>query len=253
LNSLAQKKSPTPLADPLGRNRLLAALAPDELRALERRLEYVRLPLRRSLHELGQPVRYVYFPTSGIVSLLCVNDTGPSTNLTVVGCEGMVGLELLLGGETATNRAVVQAAGSAYRLRGSDAKAVFAEGGTFQSLALRFARALIMELSQMAVCNLHHVVEQQLSRWLLLCLDRLEGDEIEMTHELIASLLGVRRQGVTEAAKKLQERKVIAYSRGRITVLDRGALEACACECYRLLKRQTVALFADMPAYRRRR
>jgi CRP-like cAMP-binding protein len=246
MNARAQKKL-SPAFDAPGRNRLLAAIAPTELRALEQQLEYVRLPLRRSLHEPGQSVRYVYFPTSGIVSLLCVNDTGASAKLTVVGCEGMVGLEALLGGAIATNRALVQAAGSAYRLGERDARAAFAKGGSFQALALRFAHALILELSQTAVCNLHHRVEHQLARWLLLCLDRLEGNEIEMTHELIAGLLGVRRQGVTEATKKLQERKIITHSRGRITVLDRGALEACACECYRLIKRQTAALFADMP------
>lgn len=225
-----------------GWNRLLAALPRAELLALEPRLEHVRLLPRRSLHEPDQPLRHVVFPASGVVSLLHVNDSGASAQLRVVGCEGMIGLELLLGAETSANRAVVQIAGSAFRLRASDARAAFAEGGRFQSLALRSAHVLTLEVSQTAACNRHHFVEPQLCRWLLLCLDRLQGDEIGMTHEMIATSLGVRRQGVTEAAKKLQERDIIACSRGRITVLDRAALERCACECYGLLKRRTRAL-----------
>jgi CRP-like cAMP-binding protein len=217
------------------------------LLALEPRLEHVRLLPRRSLHEPGEPLRHVVFPASGIVSLLHVDYSGASAQLTVAGCEGMIGLELLLGAETPASRAVVQIAGSAFRLRASDARAAFAGGGRFQSLALRFAHALTLEVSQTAACNLHHHVEPQLCRWLLLCLDRLQGDEIGMTHEMIATSLGVRRQGVTEAAKKLQERKFITSSRGRIRVLDRAALEACACECYSDLKRRTAALFADVP------
>jgi CRP-like cAMP-binding protein len=231
-------------AVPLSRNRILAALPQAELRALEPKLEYIRLALGETLHEPGDPLRYVFFPTSGIVSLLYLNESGACSELTVVGCEGMIGLESLLGNQTATNRAVVQAAVGAYRLRVRDAMAAFAEGKRFQALVLGFAHVLLLELSQTAICNLHHVVEQQLCRWLLLCIDRLQGNEIQMTHELIATMLGVRRQGVTEAARKLQERKIIAYSRGRITVLDRSGLELCACECYRVLKRQTAALFA---------
>lgn len=244
----ASRSRPLPQTLPVGRNGLLAALSPAELRHLEPRLEYVRLPLKRSLQEIGAPLRYLYFPTSGIVSLLYLNASGASAELAVVGCEGMVGLELLLGSETATHRVAVQAAGDAYRLSASDARAAFTQGGRFHALTLRFAHFLLLGLSQTALCNLHHGVEQQLCRWLLLCLDRLQGNEIHMTHEMIAGMLGVRRQGVTEAAKRMQEREIIAYSRGRITVLDRDALEAWACECYGLLKRQNAALFADVPA-----
>lgn len=235
-------------APPPRQNAFLAALSPAELRALEPKLEYVRLPVRRWLHQPEEPVKHVHFPTSGIVSLLYVNDSGASSELTVVGREGMIGVGALLGSERATNRAVVQAPGGAYRLPASDARAAFAAGGRFQALVLRFAQMLILEVSQTAVCNLHHhFVERQLSRWLLLWQDRLQKDKIEMTHELIAVMLGVRRQGVTEAARKLQERKIIAYSRGQITVLDRAALERSACECYSVLKKQTAALFADLP------
>jgi CRP-like cAMP-binding protein len=233
---------------PPTQNRLLAALPEAELDALERSLEYIRLPLGRSLHEPGEPLRHVFFPTSGIVSLLDVRESGASAELMVVGCEGLIGLPALLGGETATNRAVVQAEGRAYRLGTLGARTAFAASRRFQALVLRCAHSLILELSQTAFCNLHHVVEQQFCRWLLLCHDRLQQDEIQMTHELIASMLGVRRQGVTEAARKLQQRKAISYSRGRIKVLDRAALETAACDCYRVLKRQTSALFGDPPS-----
>jgi CRP-like cAMP-binding protein len=217
-------------------NGVLAALSDAEFLALAPKLEHIRLPLKKPLHQPGDVLRHVYFPTSGIVSLLRANRSGASAELTIIGREGMVGLPALLGSETASSHAVVQAAGSAWRLRVADAKAAFAEGTGFQALALRYADLLIQEISQTAVCNLHHYVEQQLCRWLLLCLDRLQGDEIQMTHELIASMLGVRRQGITEAAKKLQERSIIAYSRGRITVLDRNALQEAACDCYRMMQ-----------------
>lgn len=226
---------------------MLAALPEAELRTLGRSLEYTRLPLGRILHEPGEPLKNLFFPTSGIVSLLDVRESGASAELMVVGCEGLIGLAALLGGETATTRAVVQAEGSAYRLGTLTAKEAFAASRRFQGLVLRFTYSLILELSQTAFCNLHHVVEQQLCRWLLVCQDRLEQDEIQMTHELIASMLGVRRQGVTEAARKLQQRKAISYSRGRIKVLDRTALEKAACECYRVVKRQTATLFTDAP------
>src|SRR5262245_11199018 len=184
-------------------HRLLGPLPEPALRELEAKLEHVRLSLGKSLYEPGEPLNYVFFPSSGIVSLIHVSESGASAGLTVVGAEGMIGIAPLLGGRTATTRAVVQAAGGAYRLRVADAKAAFAEDADFQALVLRYAHRVILDLSQSAVCNLHHAVEQQLCRLLLLCLDRLHGGDIEMTHEVISSLLGVRRQGVTEAAKRL--------------------------------------------------
>jgi CRP-like cAMP-binding protein len=235
-------------ATPVATNRLLARLSQSELRALGPTLEHVRLPLNRILYEAGEPLKELFFPTSGIVSLLYVNDAAASCELTIVGREGLVGLSLLLGGERATSRAVVQSAGGAYRLSAAAAKAAFAKGGHFQALALKYTHSRLLELAQTAFCNLHHRLEQQLSRWLLLCLDRLQSDEIQMTHEMIASMLGVRRQGVTEAARKLQERRIIVYSRGRITVLDRLALEGTACECYGSMKRQIAALFGERSA-----
>lgn len=226
-------------APPPHRNRLLASLPEAEFRVLEPKLQYMRLPLGKRLYEPGEALTHVYFPTYGIISVLYVNESGASTGLTVVGCEGLVGLALLLGVQVTTIRAVVQAAGHAYRLPAMEAKARFAEGGQFQLLTLRFAHALISQVSQTAFCNLHHSVEQQLCRRLLLCLDRLRGNEMQMTHEQIACTLGVRRQGVTEAAKKLEKRRIIAYFRGRITVLDRHALEQSVCECYRIVKSQS--------------
>lgn len=222
----------------LASNRLLGELPAAEARALEARFEYVHLALGRCLHEPGEPLDYVLFPTAGIVALVHVEESGASTSTTVVGSEGLIGLSALLGGETAMTRALVYAPGGAYRLRISDARTAFATNPRFQALILRFARTLILELSHSAICNLRHGVEQQLCRFLLVCLDRLESDEIQMTHEQIASLLGIRRQGVTETAKKLQERRIISYSRGRMTVLDRRALEARTCECYGLLRGQ---------------
>jgi CRP-like cAMP-binding protein len=229
---------------PPSTNRLLASLPEAELRPLEPRLEYIRLVLGKPIYEPGEPVRHLYFPNHGIVSLLYVNESGASAEVASVGCEGVVGLSLLLGAKMTTERAMVQVAGSAYRLPAAHARALFAEGGRFQALTLRFAHALMLHMSQTAVCNLHHSVEQQLCRWLLRCLDRLDGNEMSITHELIASILGVRRQGITEAAMKLQRRGIIATSRGRIAVLDRGALEESACECYGVITRQTAAALA---------
>lgn len=216
-----------------------------DLRALEPRLDYIPLAVAKPLHDPGEPLRYVFFPTSGIVSLLYVDEGGTAEALTVIGSEGMIGLAALLGRESETTRAVVHATGAAYRLSTADARTSFAEPGRFHTLVLRFAHGLIMQLAQTAVCKLHHSVEQQLCRWLLLCFDRVQANEIEMTHELIASLLGVRRQGITEAAGKLQERNIIAYSRGHITVLDRAALERKACDCYARLKKQTGSLYSS--------
>jgi CRP-like cAMP-binding protein len=221
------------------RNHLLAALPAGDFAILEPKLQFVQFPLGASLYESGDSLAHVYFPTSGIVSLLYVTESGDSAELAVIGNEGMVGISLFMGGETTPNRAVVQAACEAYRLPARDLKAKFAEGGPFQLLMLKFTQALITQVSQTAVCNLHHTIEQQLCRWLLLSLDRLPRNEILMTQELIANMLGVRRQGVTEAARKLEKRGILNYARGHITVTDRRALEARCCECYAVVKKET--------------
>lgn len=220
-------------------NRLLALLPEQDVAALRPKLQFVKFPLGASLYESGQSLAHVYFPTRGIVSLLYVTRNGDSAELAVIGCEGMVGVSLFMGGETTPNRAVVQTACEAYQLPSRELKAKFSEGGAFQLLMLKFTQALITQLSQTAVCNLHHGVEQQLCRWLLLSLDRLPGNEIQMTQELIANMLGVRRQGVTEAAGKLEKRGIIKYARGLITVIDRSALKDRCCECYDVVKRET--------------
>lgn len=243
LSGQPEGRSTAPPAPPPTDNRVLASLPEVEFRALEPKLEYVRLQLGKALYEPGDPARYVYFPTQGIVSLLYVNASGASTEMTVVGPEGMVGLAVFLGSRRVTDWAVVQVAGNAYRLPARDARASFADGTRFQALALQSVQEVLLQVSQTAVCNLHHSVEQRLCRWLLMCLDRLEGNEIGMTHELIASMLGVRRQGITEAAARLQKSHIISSSRGNITVVDRHALEECACECYGIVRRQTDTLF----------
>lgn len=225
-------------------NRLLALLPEQDLAVLRPNLRLVEFPLGASLYESGESLSHVYFPTRGIVSLLYVTQNGDSAELAVIGCEGMVGVSLFMGGETTPNRAVVQAACEAYQLPARDLKAKFSEGGAFQLLMLKFTQALITQVSQTAVCNLHHSIEQQLCRWLLLSLDRLPKNDIQMTQELIANMLGVRRQGVTEAAGKLEKRGIIKYARGLITVIDRGALKDRCCECYDVVKRESDRLLA---------
>jgi CRP-like cAMP-binding protein len=225
--------SPTPKA-----NRLLAALPEDNYAALTPFLEGVQLPLGMVVYESGGAQGYVYFPTSSIVSLLYVLADGASAEIAVTGSEGLVGIALFMGGETTPSRAVVQSAGHGYRLRAAELKKQFEAGGALQHLLLRFTQALITQMTQTAVCNRHHAVDQQLCRWLLLSLDRLPGNELVMTQELIANMLGVRREGVTEAAGKLQDEGLIRYSRGRITVLDRRQLEARVCECYGVVKKE---------------
>lgn len=220
-------------------NRLLAALPERDLRALQPKLEFAQFPLGTSLYESGDRLSHVYFPTRGIISLLYVTEHGESAELAVIGSEGMVGVSLFMGGETTPNRAVVQAACDAWQLPAGALKTKFAEGGAFQLLMLKFTQALITQLSQTAVCNLHHSIEQQLCRWLLLSLDRLPDNRIHMTQELIANMLGVRRQGVTEAAGKLEKRGIIKYARGHITVIDRQALKERCCECYDVVKKET--------------
>jgi CRP-like cAMP-binding protein len=232
---------PTP---PPQRNGLLGLLPEQDFAVLRPKLRFVQFPLGASLYESGESLSHVYFPISGIVSLLYVTQSGDSAELAVIGCEGMVGVSLFMGGETTPNRAIVQAACDAYQLPARNLKEKFAEGGTFQLLMLKFTQALITQVSQTAVCNQHHTIEQQLCRWLLLSLDRLPGKEIQMTQELIANMLGVRRQGVTEAARKLELSGIIEYSRGLITVKDRPALEARCCECYAVVKKETDRLLS---------
>jgi CRP-like cAMP-binding protein len=232
-------KAPAPLASdsPKG-NRLVAALPEEDYQGLLPVLEAVRLPLGMALYESGGAQGYVYFPTSSIVSLLYVLADGSSAEIAVTGCEGLVGIALFMGGETTPSRAVVQSAGQGYRIKAALLKKKFEEGGALQLLLLRFTQALITQMTQTAVCNRHHAVDQQLCRWLLLSLDRLPANELVMTQELIANMLGVRREGVTEAAGKLQADGLIEYSRGKITVLDRTKLEARVCECYAVVKQE---------------
>jgi CRP-like cAMP-binding protein len=219
-------------------NRLLAALPEEDYRALLPFLEPVVLPLGMALYESGEVQGYVYFPTSSIISLLYVLENGSSAEIAVTGREGLVGIALFMGGETTPNRAVVQSAGAGYRIKAEALKQHFEVGGALQLLLLRFTQALITQMTQTAVCNRHHSVDQQLCRWLLLSLDRLPSNELVMTQELIANMLGVRREGVTEAAGKLQADGLVTYSRGHITVLDRKKLEARVCECYAVVKKE---------------
>jgi len=225
-------------------NELLGALPATDYERLLPHLERVPLKLASALYESGSAQDYVYFPTSSIVSLLYVMEDGSSAEIAVVGREGVVGIALFMGGETTPSRAVVQSAGNAYRLKASLLKNEFERGGVLQYLLLRYTQALITQMAQTAVCNRHHTVEQQLCRWLLLSLDRLPTNELTMTQELIANMLGVRREGVTEAAGKFQADGLIAYSRGRITVLDRPKLEARVCECYAVVRRETDRLLS---------
>jgi len=219
-------------------NHLLAALPVADYERLLPDLELVPLPLGWAVYEAGGHLGYLYFPTTSIVSLLYVMEDGASAEIAVTGSDGLVGIALFMGGESTPSRAVVQSAGYGYRLKASILKREFALGGELQHLALRYTQALITQMAQTAVCNRHHTVEQQLCRWLLLSLDRLPSNELTMTQELIANMLGVRREGVTEAAGKLQEAGIIHYSRGHITVLDRALLEKRVCECYTVVKRE---------------
>jgi CRP-like cAMP-binding protein len=219
-------------------NKLLATLPCEVCERLEPHLELVPLKLGASVYEAGGKQAYVYFPTDSIVSLLYVMKDGASAEIAVVGNEGLVGIALFMGGETTPSRAVVQSAGRAYRLRAKVLKAEFEFGGPLQHLLLRYTQALITQMAQTAVCNRHHSIEQQLCRWLLLSMDRLPTNVLTMTQELIANMLGVRREGVTASAGKLQEAGLIHYSRGRITILDRPKLEKRVCECYGVVKRE---------------
>jgi CRP-like cAMP-binding protein len=230
-------------------NQLLAALPEASYAQLLPFLEPLEMPLGLSVYESGGVQGFVYFPTTAIVSLLYVLEGGESAEIAVTGNEGLVGIALFMGGETTPSRAVVQSAGQGFRLRAAVLKKHFEDGGPLQHLLLRFTQALITQMTQTAVCNRHHAVDQQLCRWLLLALDRLPGNELVMTQELIANMLGVRREGVTEAAGKLQKAGVISYRRGHIRVLDRPRLEAMSCECYEVVRRETARLLPYMPPH----
>lgn len=223
-------------------NHILRSLSSEVRARLVPYLKSVSLPLGSVLYESGGLMPHIYFPTDAIVSLLYVLDSGASAEIAVVGNDGAVGVSLFMGGETTTSRAVVQSAGHAYRMTGLRLKREFARHGDLMYVLLRYTQSLITQMAQTAVCNRHHSVEQQLCRWLLLSLDRLSSDEIVMTHELIANMLGVRREGVTDAAGKLQKLGVIRYRRGRITVLNRPELERLCCECYGVVRRETERL-----------
>lgn len=227
-------------------NRILAALPPAEFEALLPQLELVSMPLGHMLYEPDSPQRHAYFPTTAIVSLHYVTESGASAETAGVGNEGMVGVSIFMGGDTTSSSAVVQTAGHAYRLDRRLLKQEFDRAGLLQRLLLRYTQALMTQMSQTAACNRHHSVEQQLCRWLLLTLDRVSTRELIMTQELIAGMLGVRREGVTEAAGKLQRAGFISYRRGHIAVLDRSGLESHACECYGVLKKELTRLLHDV-------
>jgi CRP-like cAMP-binding protein len=229
-------------------NHLLQVLPEDIRNRVFSQLELVDLPLGHVLYESGASLHHVYFPADSIVSLLYVMENGASAEIAVVGNEGVVGVALFMGGETTPNRAVVQSGGVAYRLKGHRLKEEFAQSGALQHLFLRYTQSLLTQMAQTAVCNRHHTVEQQLCRWLLMSLDRLPSNRLTMTQELISNMLGVRREGVTESAGKLQSRGVIQYSRGLITVLDRPKLESLCCECYRVVKLETDRLLPNIIA-----
>ena len=227
-----------PLSPHPKQSHLLAALPDTEWQRLLPNLELVEMPLGQVLYESGSTLRHVYFPTTAIVSLLYVMENGASAEIAVVGNEGVVGISLFMGGESTPSRAVVQSAGQGFRLESQMMKDEFNRAGPVLHLLLRYTQALITQMAQTAVCNRHHSLDQQLCRWLLLSLDRLQGNELVMTQELIANMLGVRREGVTEGALKLQQAGLIRYARGHIAVLDRKGLEKRTCECYGVVKKE---------------
>jgi CRP-like cAMP-binding protein len=227
---------------PAKQNQLLDALSAAELKRLAPHLESIEMALGEVVYESGRVLDYVYFPTTCIISLLYVMEDGSSAEIAIVGNEGLVGISLFMGGETTPSRAVVQSEGRAFRLPAQHLRTEFGRAGSMQQLLLRYTQSLITQMAQTAVCNRHHSVDQQLCRWLLLSLDRLPSDELVMTQELIANMLGVRREGVTAAAGKLQDAGVITYRRGHIRVLDRPKLETMSCECYEVVRKETERL-----------
>jgi CRP-like cAMP-binding protein len=245
MSVLISAQSPT-------QNHLLAALAPGDFSTFSADLELVPMPLGQMLYEPGTQLRHAYFPTTSIVSLHYVTESGASAETAGVGNEGVLGISLFMGGETTPSSAVVQTAGHAYRLERRVLQQEFNRAGALQRLLLRYTQALMTQMAQTAVCNRHHSVEQQLCRWLLLTMDRVPARELVMTQELVASMLGVRRESVTEAAGNLQNAGYIRYRRGHIGVLDRKGLETHACECYSVVKKELTRLLSDVhhrPAY----
>lgn len=223
--------APTNTNDAL-RNYLLAAIPAAEFTRIESKLEAISFKLGEVIYESGDKMDYVYFPTTAIVSMLYVMENGATAEIGVIGNDGIVGASLFMGGDSTTSRAIIQSAGNGYRMKAKDLKSEFALGGAFQTMMLRYTQALMTQISQTAVCNRLHTVEQQLCRWLLLSHDRLSSDVLVMTHDLISNMLGVRREGITLAAQKLAKRKLIKNVRGTITVIDRSGLEEAVCECY---------------------
>jgi CRP-like cAMP-binding protein len=235
-------------ADDPRQNHLLAALPEVDLQRWLPNLQLVEMSLGQVLYEPGATLSHAYFPTTAIVSLLYVMENGASAEIAVAGSEGIIGVSLFMGGESTPSRAVVQSAGFAFRMLAETLKEEFNRAGPVLHLLLRYTQALITQMAQTAVCNRHHSLHQQLCRWLLLSLDRLQGDELIMTQELIANMLGVRREGVTEGALKLQQAGIIRYARGHITVLDRAELEKCTCECYAVVKKEYDRLLPNITA-----
>ena len=225
-------------------NRLLALLPAPEAERWRPHLELVEMPLGQVIHEPGAELDFAFFPLTAIVSLLYVMENGASAEISIVGNDGMVGVSLFMGGTTTCSRAVVQCAGKGYRFPASRLKSAIERDPAVLLILLRYTQALLTQTAQTAVCNRHHTVHQQFCRWLLLSLDRLPSNELIMTQELIANMLGVRRQGVTEVAAKLQDQGGIAYQRGRITVLDRSKLERCSCECYQVVAKECARLMS---------
>ena len=237
-----------PLLHSHGQSQLLAVLPTEEFERISPHLELVTLPLGEMLYEPGEQLQHAYFPTTAVVSLHYVLESGATAESAGVGNEGVVGVALFMGGETTPSSAVVQTAGHAYRLAGRVLKLEFARAGPMQRLLLRYTQALMTQMTQSAVCNRHHSIEQQLCRWLLLTLDRAPSGELVMTQELVASMLGVRREGITEAAGNLQRAGIISYRRGHISVIDRSGLEARVCECYQVVSMELRRLLATYVA-----
>jgi len=235
-----------PSAPSPNQNHLLAALPTAEFERLAKHLELVAMPLGQILYEPGSQLQHAYFPTTAIVSLHYVTESGASAETAGVGNEGVVGIALFMGGNTTPSSAVVQTAGHGYRLERGKLMEEFNRGGLMHRLLLRYTQALITQMNQTAACNRHHSLEQQLCRWLLLTLDRLSSNELVMTQELVASMLGVRREGITESAGNLQRAGFIRYRRGHIAVIERSGLEATACECYAVVKKELARLLSDV-------
>ncbi len=228
---------PVKINDPL-KNFLLAALSDEDFARIKLKLEFVSLKLGEVIYESGDKLHYIHFPTTAIISLLYIMENGATAEIGVIGNDGVCGYALFLGGDSMANRAIIQSAGNAFRMKAKDVKTEFALGGRFQELLLRHTQALMTQISQTAVCNRLHSIEQQLCRWLLLSHDRLNSDKLVMTHDLISNMLGVRREGITLAAQKLAARKLIKNSRGTITVIDRQGLEDAVCECYAVVNEE---------------